>query len=711
MAETLSRTVAAPGRIARNTSVATRLSLVVVLVALVSLVTASVVGLRRGGELADGVLRSRLTSIGAARADEVERYMANLQGAVIGQAISPSTATAIDDFASAYRELQAVTPSAESEQVVDDFYRDTVAPELTAVRGRPVSPASLVPGDPAAVHLQANYVVSAGADGGLLEDAGDGSRWSDIHRSLHPFFDEFAIQTGVEDFYLIEPQNNVVVYSTAKGIDFAESLVTGPQSGSALAALINSFGDQPEPGAAVIQDFTAYAASGDAPSAFVASAVIVDGALAGFVAIRIDGDQLSSITTNNGSWEELGDSGETYVVGGDDLMRSNSRSFVEDETSYLETVSDLATATPDQIRAMETFGTTIIAQPVDDVQRRAAAAEAATLSDTTSYLGTEVLRSERALDIDGLDWTMLAEVDRQEIEQPVADFARNLLIAIALFLVVITFLAARWSDRVLQPLRIISERLREVRATGDIEAGVSAAAIPDRSPTEFVQLARDVDTMLDTLASRNAAAAERASERRRLLHRILPPQTARRAEAGERDVIDQVAHASVAVLIIRGLGPLMEAGPADEARDLLDRFVEEADALARQRGLERIRLTGDAYFAACGTVRPHIDHAARAVAFALDVHDLLRDLRDDEHSSISLGAAVDSGPVTVGLTGGAGLVFDAWGATVQGAADMARRAGSAGVLVSPAARSQLPTSFVVDGEVVTGRTSGDEVAR
>ena len=711
MAETLSRTVAAPGRIARNTSVATRLSLVVVLVALVSLVSASVVGLWRGGELADEVLRSRVTSISAARADEVERYMEDLQRAVIGQAISPSTATAINDFAEAYRELQGVEPSAENAVAVDDYYRDTVAPELSAVRGRPVSPASLVPSDPAAVHLQANYVVGSDDDQGLLEDAGDGSRWSAVHRTLQQSFDEFAIQTGVEDFYLIEPLNKVVVYSTAKDIDFAESLVTGPQSGGALAALIKSFGPRPEPGAAVIQDFATYAPAGDAPSAFVASPVIVDGALAGFVAIRVNGDQLSSITTNNGSWDELGDSGETYVIGGDDLMRSDSRSFLEDETSYLATVSELESATPDQIRSMENFATTVIFQPVDVRRGSAAADEEPALTDTTNYLGTAVLQSQRALDIDDLDWTLLTEIGREEIEQPVADFARNLLIAIALFLVAITFVAVRWSDRVLEPLRIISDRLREVRATGDVEAGRSAAVIPERSATEFVQLAGDVDTMLNTLAARNAAATERASERRRLLHRVLPPQAARRAEAGESDVIDQVAHASVAVLVIRGLGELMHTGSTEDARLLLDRFVEEVDAMARQRGLERIRLTGDAYFAACGTVRPHIDHAARAVQFALDVHDLVLDLRYDEHGQVQLGAAVDSGPVTVGLTGGAGLVFDAWGATVQRAADMARRAGPDGVVVSAAVRSQLPSSFLVEGEVVAGRTPDEETVQ
>jgi class 3 adenylate cyclase len=710
----------APGRIVRNISVATRLSLVVLLVALISLVITSIIGLSRGGELADDVLSGRITALGAARADEVERYVGSLERAAIAQAISPSTAAAIDQFAEAYVELQAEEPSTTDAVAVDDYYRDTVAPELTAARGRPVSPASLVPRDPAAVHLQANYVVPSDGDGGVLTDAGEGSRWSELHNSLHQSFNEFTIQTGVDDFYLIEADAGIIVYSTAKDIDFATSLLTGPQSGSALAVLVNSFGNQPEPGVAVIRDFAGYAAAGDEPSLFVASPVITNGTLIGFVAIRIGPNQISSITTNDGSWTLEGDTAETYVVARDDLMRSDARGFIEDQELYLASVSTEGTATEDQIRWMETFGTTVLFQPVANQDVDAALDDEPSLVETTSYLGAEVLQARRALDIEGLDWAMVTEVGRQELEQPIVDFARNLLISIALFLVAITFLAVRWSNTLLAPLRIISGKLRAVRAGGGIEVGASSSALPDGSPTEFVDLADDIDTMLETLAARNADAAERAAERRQLLRRILPPQAAQRAEAGERNVVDQVAHATAAVVVIRGLGPLMRAGSKDEARMLLDRFVEETDALARQRGLERIRLTGHAYFATCGTVRPHIDHAARAVAFVLDVRDLVRDLGDDDRV-ISMSAGVDSGPVTVGLTGGSGLVYDAWGSTVQRATDLAWQAASNTLLVSAAVRSQLPSRFVTDDDVgsidahgttiLSGRASDGEPVR
>ena len=82
------------------------------------------------------------------------------------------------------------------------------------------------------------------------------------------------------------------------------------------------------------------------------------------------------------------------------------------------------------------------------------------------------------------------------------------------------------------------------------------------------------------------------------------------------------------------------------------------------------------------------------MSFALDVGDLVRDLGDEDRKPISVSAGIDSGPVTVGLTGISGLIYDAWGSTVQHAADLARFAEPGGVFVSAAVRSQLPSSIL-----------------
>ena len=272
---------------------------------------------------------------------------------------------------------------------------------------------------------------------------------------------------------------------------------------------------------------------------------------------------------------------------------------------------------------MQFFDMTVLFQQIDYRQVDAAFAGGEGVQEVTNYLGRDVLSDAQLLDIEGLDWAVFVEAELSKVYAPIDEFTRNLLVAIAVFIVVVTFIAVRWADRLLEPLRLISVRLRAIRDRGE---DAERTELPASSAAEFVELADDIDTMLVTLHGRAAAGRRRADERRRLLRRLLPASVAERAEAGDRDVVEQVATATVAVVVIGGLGALVTAGSTDRARNLLDRFVEEADDLAAERGLDRVQLTGDAYVAACGVSRPHLDHASRAAAFVLDVREALRDL-------------------------------------------------------------------------------------
>ncbi len=559
-----------------------------------------------------------------------------------------------------------------------------MAPELSEARGRPVNPASLIPTSAAGIALQAQYVVPVDDGAARPVDAD----WSALHDPLDDSLREFALQAGFDDFYLIEPTVHVVVYSTSKDIDFATSLRGGPHSGSQLASLTYELADDPEPGDVAIRDFAAYAPAGDRPSAFVGAPVFDDGDLAGFVVGRFSPEVLTAIMTNDEQWGGLGDTGETYVVASDTWMRSDSRQFLEDRAAFFDEVEAAGTADADEIRSMQVLGTTVLFQPIDYREVDSAFAGETGVDEVTNYLGREVISTTRLLDIDGLQWAVFTEADTAEIEAPIDQFNRNLLVAIAVFIVVVTFLAVRWADRLLEPLRVISSRLRAIRDGG---ADTQRTTIPARSAAEFAELSDDIDTMIATLQRRTDAARQRADERRLVMRRLLPASIAERAEAGDRDVVEQIATATVAVVVIGGLGALVTDGSPDRARELLDRFVDEADDLAAERGLDRVQLTGDAYVAACGVSRPHLDHAARAAAFVLDVRDALRDLDPDRELFVQAGLAV--GPITVGLTGGDRLIHDTWGATVQRATDLARTARSGQVLVSDECVALLASTY------------------
>lgn len=686
MGSTIDQLRRTPGRIGRNISVATRLALVVVVVALVSMVVTSLVGLERGRSLAENEIRSRLSAGGAARVDAVERYVASLERAVVGQALTPRPAAAIGSLAEAFTELDTELPTSRDQADLDAFYEDVVTPELATARDRLVSVSSLIPVSNAAIGLQAQYVVPDN-DGRPAAAALDA--WTTTHDPLDDAFREFARRSGFAEIYLIDPESFVVVYSSERNIDFATSLRSGPHSGTQLASLVDELATEPEPGAVAIRDFAPYAPLGDSPAGFIGSATFVDGTLAGFVVGRFTPDELTAIMTSNGTWTSLGRTGETYVVAADGFMRSDSRQFLEDRTAFFEQVEQVGLTSADEVRSMRLFDTTVLFQPIDYRQvEDTFQTEVVEVAESVNYLGLDVLSDRRTLAIDGLDWAVFSEAPLDAARAPIDDFVRNLLITIAVFIVVVTFVAVRWADRLLEPLRRISARLRSIGHGAEPPARTE---IPASSADEFVTLAHDIDIMLDTLNRRSAVARRQADELRQVLRRLLPASVAERAEAGDRDVIEQVETATVAVVVIGGLGKLMAAGEPERARGMLDRFVADADELAVERKLDRLQLTGDTYIAACGVSRPHLDHTARAAGFLLDVFDALADLDPDGELFVRAGLAV--GPITVGLTGGSQLIHETWGVTVQRATDLARSARPGQVLVSTECGRLLPERY------------------
>ncbi len=576
----IERVRSAPGGFARNVSVASRLALVVVLVALVSVVVTSIVGLDRGAGLAEDEIKDQLSAVGAARSDNVERYIGSLERAVIGQALTPRPAVVIEQLTQIFRQINAEPPSSQDRQTVETYYRDVVAPELSEARDRPVRASGLVPVSDAAITLQAQFVVpdpQTGVPPARLPD------WTEIDDPLDAALGDFALRAGFDDVYLIEPDAYVIVYSTAKNIDFATSLRSGPHSGTQFAALIDSLADDPMPGDVAVRDFAPYPPAGDRASGFVGSPVFLDGELAGYVAGRFDSSEITAIMTNEQDFGSLGGDGETFVVAADNWMRSDSRLFLEDRPEYFERVESAGTATDDEMRSMRFFDTTVLFQSLDYRVVEQAFEGSSNVDEQTNYLGEQVLSDSRALDIDGLEWAVFTQASVEAIRAPIHDFTRNLLVTIAVFIVVVTFVAVRWADRLLEPLRVVSTRLRLIRDGREIADGPE---LPRGSADEFVELADDIDKMLVTLHQRTARARRSADERRSLLRRLLPTPIAERAEAGDRDIVEQVSNATVAVVVLGGLGALVTAG-THRARTRVARSIRRRSRRRRCRARAR----------------------------------------------------------------------------------------------------------------------------
>lgn len=717
-------------RFKRNgVSVATRLAAAVLLVSLVSLVVATIVGITSGSDLGRSIYETRLTTLSSASASDVAGELLSTRSGTEALALSPATAVAIDAFDRAFTalsdetEIDATEASVELTTAYDDTYLSVPGPN-----GAPPSIGEIVAADPRALYLQTIYSIETVdvetgeivvgdptdgqivetrvvADPGRVDDAGDASEWTRVHRGYHPAYRRIRDDLGLLDLYFIEPNDSRIVYSVGKGPDLGTSLVTGPFGGSVLANTVDRVIDDPDAGTAV-SDLSLYnGAPGDVVGV-MASPVWDGDVLAGVVAGMYDGSAFTEILNtaaitddddeNDAGDDNLSGVADAYLIGSDGTLRSDPLSFVEDPVAFLDLSEASGLLTPAERAEIEISGTTVLVQPAVGATISAAEAGDDDVTERTSMTGGEVYSTVEPVPFDGVQWYVASEADVVVAETALGDFRDILIVGASLFMIVIAFLGVWWANRLLDPVRTISERL------GTIDVDHDPLTIPEQSPVEMHHLVASFDSMAATLDHQQVALAVAREERLSLLRQLLPTAVANRLANGDVDRLERVPQASAVVLVVRGLGQLVRSGNSHANRDLVDRLHSELDGLAEQHGLDRIKVVGDAYFAACGHDRPFIDHAPRVVTFATDARDAVRAVGAAAGIDLDVSVGADTGPVSVGMTGGSGLVYDVWGGPVSAAHLLARSAGAGTILVSDVTHSMLPDEIPGDPTDIDG---------
>jgi len=140
------------------------------------------------------------------------------------------------------------------------------------------------------------------------------------HQSFDPWASQFLRHFGYYDVFLLDPAGNII-YTQAKESDFADNVLEGELARSNFAALIRKLVAKPHQIA--FTDFARYSPSNDAPAAFAGVSVLDStGDVSGYVVVQLPREPLEQVMLQS---DGLGETGETYAVGPDKLMRNQSR--------------------------------------------------------------------------------------------------------------------------------------------------------------------------------------------------------------------------------------------------------------------------------------------------------------------------------------------------------------------------------------------------
>ena len=268
----------------------------------------------------------------------------------------------------------------------------------------------------------------------------------------HTFLTTLNSQLGFYDIFLVDP-SGTIVYTVAREADYKTNLVNGPYRSSGLGVVyqraLNSYTTQ-------LIDFLPYAPSNNEPAAFMAKSVSIDGQK-WVVAVQLSIEKINHIMQQR---EGMGQTGETYLVGPDFLMRSDS---------YLDPVNRSIKAS---------FAGEVEKNGANTEAVRQALRGTVGVDVVIDYNGNPVLSAFSPMDVVGLNWALLAEIDVAEVNQPINDYMYK-SIGLVIAAIIFSFLASSYFKKmVMRPLGGEPEemrRLMSVIASGDLSTDIDAA--------------------------------------------------------------------------------------------------------------------------------------------------------------------------------------------------------------------------------------------
>jgi len=604
----------------------------------------------------------QLLSLRNARAEAIRSYFEGVRAQTLTMSYQKMVVDAINSFKPAIEKLESSQLSPEQLNTLKGNYSNEFLANLKKNIGGNPKLATYFPPTPAPQYLKYWYTAKNLPPDrrSRLNNPGDGSDYSRIHESFHPRFRVIADEFKYYDIFLIDIDSGFVLYNVSKEVDFGTNLRTGPFADTALAKAWDMARQSRDPEFVGLVDFEQYKPSYGKPSAFMTTTIFDGDKFVGALVIQLSSEKIDAIMNANRKWQEvgLGKTGESFLVGPDNLLRSATRFFIEDKSAYLKTLKDQRVK-DDTLALIKTADTPILIQRAATTAIQRALAGWSGLISYTDYRGVPVLGAYQPIKFGNFDWALIAKMDQAEIFKGVNDLSRLLLIATAILIPLITLFSIRMSRSFLRPIR------RLIAGTEEIAAGKSGVQVEVRSDDEFGELTTSFNRMASSLDEKEVQIQKHVSQNDRLLATILPPMAAARLKSGQEDTADIFPNVTVLYANVEGFDALAAQLSSERAFVVLNELIDAFDEAAEGFGVEKMRTMGSTYLAICGLSVPRVDHAKRTVDFALAMLKIIRRFSQSQTLDLSLDIGIHSGPVSAGVVGKTKFNYEIWGNTIN----------------------------------------------
>ncbi|MDA7948138.1 MAG: methyl-accepting chemotaxis protein [Hyphomicrobiaceae bacterium] len=499
---------------------------------LVGLVPFTIIGLisliKSGAEIESQAFQ-KLTAVKEIKKSGIERYFNTIRDQVLTLSEDTMVIDAMKEFSAAANSYRAENDLSD-EQVAQmakelkTYYTGQFAPEFAKQNSgsNPGVDKIFSQLDKDSIALQYAYIQANENPLGekhKLDRAADASSYNTTHAKYHPAIRSFLDKFGYYDIFLVDPNSGDIVYSVFKELDYTTSLVDGPYANTNFAEAFRKARELKTPGEFAFVDFKQYLPSYNAPASFIAAPIFDGGKTIGVLIFQMPLDRITEVMSERAG---LGETGETYLVGPDNLMRSDS---------YLDTKNRSVVASfrnPEKGKVETTAATAALAGEKGS-------------EIITDYNGNPVLSAFTPVDILGVKWALLAEIDEAEAFAAQTMMTRLMLMAGLVGAVLVALCGFFIARSFATPISSMTNAMQKL-ADGDLETEIPAQ---DRTD-EIGEMASTVQVFKDNAIEmkRLEAEQEEAKEISEKEKKAMMEKMASEFETSVGGIVETVASAA-----------------------------------------------------------------------------------------------------------------------------------------------------------------------
>ena len=417
----------------------------------------------------------KLTSQREAKKSEIERYFKTLEHQIVTFSNNLMVADAMVDFNASFQQFKThpeLPSSRKLRQDLEPFYTNEFLTKYkTENRNSRFDVSHILDQlDDDSLALQQAYISNNANPLGekdALMSANDSSRYSTVHKKYHSHIRKYLQLFEYYDIFLVDPETGDIVYSVFKELDYSTSLIDGPYANSGIGEAFRKANASDDPDFVALTDFAPYTPSYEAPAAFISSPIFKNNVKVGILIFQMPIDKINAIMTYDHAWTNkgLGASGETYLVGEDFNMRSMGRFLIEDKSGYIRALKENST-NPLLIETIDLKETTIGLQAVKSPGATNALAGTTGTGVYNDYRNIPVVSAYAPLDIPGLNWAILSEIDEAEAFEKVDSLARQIVLWVVggvIFIGILSTIAGTlFAKSILNPILFVVEQIEEI---------------------------------------------------------------------------------------------------------------------------------------------------------------------------------------------------------------------------------------------------------